>query len=66
MPKRRAHLEAELSRHPLRYEYCLYLLAEMDRMVDSAVAAWSAGEAGAIESRLVQIIEKLRVRSQPQ
>jgi hypothetical protein len=64
LPKRRAHFEGELS--PLRYEHCLYLLAEIDRLVDTAVAAWSAGEAGAIESRLVQIIEKLRVHTRPQ
>jgi hypothetical protein len=49
----------EQSSTPPRYQHCLYLLAEAERMIDRAAAEWSPAEAASIAARLLQIAEKL-------
>jgi hypothetical protein len=50
---------------PTHYQHCLYLLAEAERMVDRAAAAWSTAETGLVKSRLKQIAAKLQRSSTP-
>jgi hypothetical protein len=60
MPRRRAHADNEPMSRPTHHEHCLYLLAEVERMIDRAAADWSRAEVSVVKSRLTQIAEMLR------
>ena len=41
------------------YEHCLYLLAEIERMIERGSEAWPPAQTSLIRFRLLQIAEKL-------
>lgn len=62
MPEVRARVAGERSPQSAceqRYEYCLYLLAEAERMIDQTAGEWSALASDLIRARLVQLGDKL-------
>jgi hypothetical protein len=59
MLRHRAHADDEPSPRSTHYQHCLYLLAELERMIDRTAAGWSPAEAGFARSRLMQIGDKL-------
>jgi hypothetical protein len=44
---------------PIRYQHCLYLLAETERVIDRSATEWSPVEAASVAARLVRLAERL-------